>query len=120
MLKTRITKKDIERFTRGDCHILATAIHKLTGWSLYAFENSSTGLGEGHAFVMPEPYIFLDITGLSTYEEMQKKWFWYTSYPIIEIDLQQLYSWDGPIYGEYSFKRASVVAKHLVKEYLKR
>lgn len=77
----RITARDIERFTEGDCAILARAIHRLFGWPMAA--GSEPGFpGQArpcdHAFVaIPgpnRPRRFLDIAGVHTAKQLCAEW----------------------------------------------
>ncbi len=51
---------DHDMFTMGGCHILAMAIHDLTGWQLCALEDYD---GYSHAFVRTPRETYLDIEG---------------------------------------------------------
>lgn len=76
-----ITHKD--RFTRGDCHILAGAIHCMTGWPFCTFAHGA--YPAVHAFVELPDGRFLDIEGISTAEEMSERW-----------HEKDIYVWDTP------------------------
>lgn len=73
MSRVRITPKDLERFTEGDCDILAHELHKLTGWPLYT-------LHEGmrtpclHAFVLAPGKIAVDIKGARPISHLVREW----------------------------------------------
>jgi hypothetical protein len=45
-------ENDRERFTCGDCHVLAMAIHKKTGWPTYCFLGKWSMIPDVHAFVI--------------------------------------------------------------------
>ncbi len=61
-----------ERFTCGDCHLLANAINELTGWSVCTFLSSDEP--ETHAFVKMPDGRYLDIEGASSGWELLDRW----------------------------------------------
>lgn len=63
----------LTRFTEGDCHILARAIHEATGWPMATFV-SEDGEPDLHAFVKLPNGRFLDIEGISTEMDMYTRW----------------------------------------------
>jgi hypothetical protein len=78
---TRLT--DHARFTEGDCHILAYAIVAATGWDFCTFEyEGGGGAPEYHAFVGMPDGRYLDINGVSTYDEMFQTWMLGSAYGI--------------------------------------
>lgn len=60
------------RFTEGDCHILARAIHEATGWPIATF--SYDGGPDTHAFVQMPDGRYLDIEGTFTRKQMLDRW----------------------------------------------
>lgn len=62
MEQDTITEDDRYTFEYGDCHTLALAIHKLTGWQLAALGKPDEACG-GHAFVITPSGQALDIRG---------------------------------------------------------
>jgi hypothetical protein len=110
-----ITSADIERFTEGDCHIMAWAIHKETGWPIYTFWDGDEHWM--HAFVkMPNGKI-IDVEGVTTLRTFKKKWSKYGNDPIKRIEWKDLReSWGGPSYGNYSYSRAKKIARYLLAE----
>ena len=71
----RPTPLDLERFTCGDCHILARAISRVTGWPIHAL-TSRYGDGEPtlHAFVLAPGAVALDIEGARPVDKLIEKW----------------------------------------------
>ncbi len=65
-----------ERFTEGDCHILALAIHKATGWGFATFAYTCAGgeFPDLHAFVVMPDGRCLDIDGVCTQSELLVRW----------------------------------------------
>lgn len=61
-----------ERFTEGDCHVLARAIHEITGWPMATFASGKYPVT--HAFVAMPDGRYLDIEGVSTREELLAHW----------------------------------------------
>lgn len=119
----KITDGDIYRFTCGDCHVLAYAIHKLTNWTMCAF---SEGDGPNfHSFVRHPSGYYLDIRGLEEPDDFIKRWAescqWYRSYPderlrVIEADWKTLRGsrWPAHSISSWSPKRAKQLAPILV------
>lgn len=116
--KRRITAADIERFTRGDCHILASEIARVTGWTLcaFAYEDREPDL---HAFVRCPDGTYLDIEGRWPEEALLAHWAtWYgDDIRVIETTLTSICrAWrrglDEAVYGRYSFRRARTLARY--------
>lgn len=65
------------RFTCGDCHILARAIHRVTGWPMatFSFKSGKERLPDTHAFVRLPDGRYLDIEGVRTADEMYERWY---------------------------------------------
>lgn len=105
------TALDIERFTAGDCHYLARAIHKLTGWPMAAF-SATYGEPDLHAFVSLPDGRVLDVQGACSLHDMRKRW-------STTRAKTQTFSWDElkvfgpPEYGA-SVARARIVARRLL------
>ena len=59
-----------ERFTLGDCDILANAISERTGWPVIYFE----GYRGGHAVVQLPDGRYLDVGGIQTRAELDEVW----------------------------------------------
>src|ERR1035437_8971985 len=67
----KIGQLDVEHFTRGDCHVLAREIHRITGWPMHTFWKDGPG---GHAFILTPTGQALDIEGLHEPKEICTKW----------------------------------------------
>ena len=106
-----ITEKDIDRFTTGDCHILAWAINRMTGWPIYTFlENGK--YPDLHAFIVTPDGQALDVKGYRSLKSLKKEW---RCKKIGKIDWRNLLdSWGGPCYGSHSRKRAKKIAAYLI------
>lgn len=66
-----IRKRDVIAFTRGDCHVLARAIQRRTGWPIYALTSHNWGEAPCfHAFVRMPDGRALDVLGARTMDEM--------------------------------------------------
>lgn len=106
------TKMDVERFSYGDCHILALALHKLTGWKLGAFD--AGGWPDTHAFVIDPTGRCWDVHGPSDQENFLKRWGTYGVEGIIEgVEAREFKCW-GLSYGIGSYSRAGIVARRLL------
>lgn len=124
----------IERFTEGDCHILARALYKLTKWPLCSFvhegENPHGDACEPlylkygysmdtHVFNFnPDRRTFIDIEGESSKRSMAKRYG--LSARNIKIGIPWYYvaqDWGKPGFGTYSYKLARREAARLAKEF---
>lgn len=72
MAEHRIHADDVERFTEGDCHIFAKALHDLTGWTLCAF--TFQGKPDCHVFVEAPDGRLVDIEGPLNAKAFCDKW----------------------------------------------
>lgn len=111
---------DYTRFTKGDCGILARAIHKRTGWPVCTFTDWAGRPGL-HAFVKRPDGTFLDIEGLADELAMRLRWN-ATNLTMQEFDAyEDLVAkddrWAPAMYGNYSYLRAAQVAKRFVEKY---
>lgn len=61
------------RFTDGDCWVLAHAINRLTGFPVCTFCDD-LGRADYHVFVQLPDGRYLDIQGISTHEELIRRW----------------------------------------------
>jgi hypothetical protein len=103
--------RDRERFTCGDCHILARALHLRTGWPIGVTMVDNVG-SSGHAFVVRPDGLALDYDGLSDPDDLVDS---YAADDWTTMDWPTLLSeWGGAIYGSYSYRRAQVVATELL------
>lgn len=123
-MSLRITKLDIERFTCGDCGILARAISRITGWDIHSFIAkdhgwyTASGDPMGHAFVIMPDGRVLDIEGAHEKHAFAHKWGYRPELigPTTWKDICR--AWQNyPIYGQHSIARARQLAPFLLKEY---
>lgn len=63
---------DVTRFTEGDCHLLARAIHRHTGWTFCTFEYK--GSPDAHAFVQRPDGLYVDVEGVVDEDALLNKW----------------------------------------------
>jgi|SRR5688572_6446885 len=76
------TKQLVERYTCGDCYILAPELSKLTGWKVAILHNSKNSYLKNpnawyscHVFcISPCGQWALDINGLTPLKEMKSEW----------------------------------------------
>lgn len=73
MAGVRITSKDIERFTEGDCDILAHELERITGWPLYSLHQGRKAFSL-HAFVLAPGRIAVDVRGARPVAAMVREW----------------------------------------------
>lgn len=107
----RLTARDRVRFTCGDCHYLARALHLRTDWPLCAFDHGGPDL---HAFVRMPDGRYLDVEGPRTRAALRKRW--ETDEPIGEFAWSDFREF-GLEFGSYSRRRARVVAERLLAAY---
>lgn len=113
-------KPDVERFTEGDCHIFARALHKLTGWPIHTFGRRDHPYGgDVHAFcVLPDGRI-ADIEGVRDAKDFCADWHYSfkvsAHHPRPWSDIRHW--WGGPAFGPYSYRRARIVAERLLESY---
>jgi hypothetical protein len=111
-----ITNLDIERYTCGDCHYLARALHKLTGWPMAAFVDR-WGDPDRHAFVLTPDGDVFDVHGIESPHDARRRW----RAPrrrIQTFEWPDLLAFGEPEFGPYSVRRARIVARQLVAEHL--
>jgi len=101
---------DVARFTEGDCHYLARAIHERTGWPMMTF---SDRFGPClHAFVLMPDLRALDVEGPCNIRTFKRRW---KSTKIAEINWPKLRSAFGPPeFGRYTYARAGIIADRLL------
>lgn len=106
---------DVIRFTEGDCHILARAIHRRTGWTFCTFDYNGTP--DTHAFVERPDGLFVDVQGVAAEDEMVKRWRcahirrWHDF-----STFAKKFPWWGGTYctfGLYSYLRADQLARKI-------
>lgn len=106
---------DLVRFTEGDCHILARAIHQRTGWTFCTFDYK--GSPDAHAFVQRPDGRYVDVQGVTDDVTMKKRWratriIAWTDFAAFAVE----YPWWGGNYctfGLYSFLRADQLARKI-------
>lgn len=107
---------DIERFTEGDCWLLAARIHRITGWPFYSFPYSFGGewVPDAHAFVVMPNGQALDIEGPCSIKNMAHR-YGFTPADARELPVSSIRKHIGePTFGHYSYERARVIADRLV------
>lgn len=117
-----ITKRDIERFTEADCHILARRLHRVSGLPIHALKWQ--GELTDHAFNMVGNKI-IDVMGLWDKKSFLREWQGGMYQPTISepIDPLDLYHWGvdctaRPFYSD-SYKRARIVADILLDNFVR-
>lgn len=112
----RITALDKERFTEGDCHILARALAQRTGWKIAAI-TATEWLQRPcfHAFCVAPNNWAIDVEGMHDIGRLVgnyggDSWSYFT-YEEIKDYWQQ----EKPLFGPYSYGRAHQVAELLVE-----
>lgn len=108
-----------DRFTTGDCHILALRLHRLTGWSLAFFSNQK-GTPVTHAFVVCPDGDCLDIDGKRPWEAFRAAWKKYLDpddhFVTMTVAEARASSWPmSPVYGYYSYVAARKAAGRLLE-----
>jgi hypothetical protein len=117
----RIT--DLERFTEGDCNVLATAISKRTGWPVCSFmgkswDGSEDMIPDLHAFVIRPDGKVLDVQGVCTLSQFRARWSQRAPIKVWPSPLAFRKAWgESPFFGHYSYERARKVADQLVDLY---
>lgn len=103
---------DVWRFTCGDCHILARAIQRLTGWPIHC-GISGRKHPDWHAFVLTPDGRAVDVRGVQTPAEClrgyQKRAHREFSWDHVRKD------WGAPCISSYSYARARAIAPVLVE-----
>jgi hypothetical protein len=110
---------DLDRFTTGDCHILAQEIHSLTRLPLVAFADS-WGRPTCHVGILKDKDV-LDIEGLTDLQWWTQIWsndaLEDTGQNIVKIfSPEDFNNWQAS-YRD-SKQRSKIIAKQLVSEYL--
>lgn len=110
MAGVRITPKDIERFTQGDCDILARVMNEVTGWPIYSLHWGEPDRNWGlHAFVIAPGKIAVDIEGARHVSRLVSRWRDVGARGYVRG------GWDYDEYEAYtgSWRRALKIAPHL-------
>lgn len=112
---TRITEKDITRFTCGDCNILAQELYDACDgkYKLAEANDGPVGLCGVHAFLKLDNKLGLDIYGVRPIKEITKRYG--SRHKSVKRDFFAK-EWRSPheLYPG-SKKRAKVIAKHLLE-----
>jgi len=113
----QITDRDHRRFTWGDCHILARAIHKRHGFPvaslIHKFPSGYEEL-DLHCFNLCPGGHPLDIHGCWNRSAFKKEWHVGRSHVVRAVTPEQYREWVMPVqFGHYSYRRARQVAQQL-------
>lgn len=104
----------VARYTEGDCHLLAQAIHDLTGWQIAGVLDDDYC---GHVFVLMPDGKCLDINGTTQRRTMVKRWSWYGNSKVHRFDraydLVSGYGWPSVVID----LETRMIAAELVQEY---
>ena len=116
LVNRTVTYVDLKRFTRGDCHYLARALHEATGWPMGAYADKRGY--DGHAFVLVGDSHVLDVMGLQSIPDARAIWGKYGEHCEIRTVEWANFAADGwcdygPEFGRYSLTRARVLAPRL-------
>lgn len=110
-----------ERFTEGDCHILARAIHLQTGWMIATFMDMrwpEKQWPDLHAFVQMPDGRFLDIEGIADEPTIRRRW--RADTPILLWTWEEMSTikfWNVATWPRESYVRAAVEARALLERY---
>lgn len=105
-------ERDVQRFTEGDCHVLARALHLRTGWPIMAFVDKHDDQPDLHAFVLMPDGRALDVQGAVSMQAFKRRW---KRSEVAEFNWKTLRSaFASPAFGRYSYQRAGVVAERLL------
>lgn len=114
---------DVDRFTRGDCHVLARYLARRLGLPVSSFN------GDMHVFVRLPNGLILDVEGLWTERAFRKHWSTGHRYPPITVQSPSecAQHWRGmwsrrasapcTAFGSYSYERARIVGDQLLEHY---
>ena len=119
----RPREADVERFTNGDCHILAAVLHRETGWQLGSFATHDYPDGpDVHAFVIHPSGCYLDVEGAHNPLEFVRGWqeeqddvIGVTANTLAQFHEADWGRWG--IFGDYSRRRARIITKRLVEHF---
>lgn len=111
-------KADVKRFTEGDCHLFARALNKLTGWPIHAFIcDPEDDYPDLHAFCVTPCGRAVDVLGVRPLDEIMEEWEAWGAVDHREFGWPLHHDWDVPIFGDYSRKRAALLAGRLVAHF---
>ena len=110
MTAGKLDRKAKVVFTRGHCHSLALAVHKLTGWQIYGLADDE---GDYIHIMVKTPKGYLDVMGL----EADRRWMnlWKVEFTIKSIDPSMISHLDG--FMRPQTKKANTFAVSLIKKY---
>lgn len=118
LMEFSFRREDVERFTMGDCYILARAIHLLTGWDIACFSYMSNPdndtWGAAHAFCVRPDGKCIDIEGVHAPDEFIEKWE-AQSIKTWPSWRKMSRKWGGYDFSKYSYERAKVIAPKVVE-----
>ncbi len=79
-----INSNAIQAYKNGNCHSLAVALHKITGWPIYGFVDQKNSITDpGHVVVRnPKNGGYLDIQGYGAATRWRKRWGPITIHPL--------------------------------------
>lgn len=116
-------RQDVQRFTEGDCMILARRLWKLLpDWRPHGFDFGD-GRPDCHVFlVSPDGKRALDVEGLHDVQTFCAIWARECSEPdgleVVVMSKAQLREWcELCAFGRYSVERARVIADRLVQHF---
>lgn len=119
----QITEDDINRFTKGDCHVLAKRLHRVANLPLHCLVILEDGNKHTrHAFVIVGNKV-LDVEGLQSVRSFKKRWRMEDEKRIaISQPLTIDWFWErwtpkGTSFGHHSYKRAREIADYLLEKY---
>ena len=113
----RITERDIQRFTCGDCHFLAKRLHRVAGLPMHAFKMPDEEKPTRHAFVKFNT-LALDVNGLHDMDFFIEEWGAEDISEPLSVDwFAKNWRRPNPAWGHYTYQRAREIADYLIEEY---
>jgi hypothetical protein len=101
-------------FTRGQCHALALALHRLTGWQLYGLYKPNERGTPSHTVVRSPDGEYIDINGNNALKD------WREYYPAVKpkaVTEAQVLEFENDDYVKPDIKAAMPYAKALASKY---
>ena len=124
MQRRHITAMDVDRFTNGHCHQLATSIVSAMGkgWHVCSFATDDDPIPDVHAFAETPSGMYLDIRGLHTAKEIISQWQAKYTGELIIIRVPDNHDWerDGWDNLDFGFADSCLRARQLVPELIHR
>lgn len=97
--RTTISAKNLERYTYGDCYLLAWHLHQQSGWPVVlvtASPSSPEAAGDWNHVVVKSPEgIYLDIKGAHEEEALRHSWSYGGDILLEELSQAHLTSWEA-------------------------